>query len=48
MNTNRPKIGKNNSFIIAAAFALFFAITSIPLAKKIWNKISFINPEMFE
>jgi hypothetical protein len=48
MNVNRPKIGKNNSFIITIAFALFVAITSIPLVKKMWNKLSFINPEMFE
>jgi len=48
MNTNKLKIGKNNSLILTVVIALFFAITSIPLVKKMWNKMSFINPEMFE
>jgi len=48
MNINKLKIGKKNSLIITVAVAVFVAITSIPLAKKMWNKLSFINPEMFE
>ena len=48
MNINKLKIGKKNSLILTVAIALFVAITSIPLVKKLWNKMSFINSEMFE
>jgi hypothetical protein len=48
MNANKLKIGKKNSLIITVAIAVFIALTSIPLVKKMWNKLSFINPEMFE
>ena len=48
MNANKIKIGEKNSLILTVVIALFVAITSIPLVKKIWNKMSFINSEMFE
>ena len=48
MNVNKLKIGKKNSLILTAAITLFVAITSIPLVKKMWNKMTFINPKMFE
>ena len=48
MNTNKLKIGKKNPVILTVTIALFVAITSIPLVKKMWNKMTFINPKMFE
>jgi hypothetical protein len=48
MNINKLKIGKKNPLILTIVIALFVAITSIPLVKKLWNKMSFINSEMFE
>lgn len=48
MNINKLKIGKKNSLILTFAIALFVAVTSMPLVKKLWNKMSFINSEMFE
>lgn len=48
MNINKLKMGKKNSLVITVAIALLIAATSIPLVKKMWNKLSFINPEMFE
>jgi hypothetical protein len=48
VNVNKLKIGKKNSLILTVVIALFFAITSVPFVKKLWNKMSFINSEMFE
>lgn len=48
MNMNKLKIGKNNPFITAVAIALFIAAASIPLLKRMWDKMTFINPKMFE
>jgi hypothetical protein len=48
MNINKLKMGKKNSLVITVVIALLVAVTSIPLVKKMWNKLSFINPEMFE
>lgn len=39
---------KKNSLAITIAVAVVAALSSIPIIKRIWNKISFINPEMFE
>jgi hypothetical protein len=44
MNINKNK----NSLVATIALALLVALSSIPLAKRAWNKVSFINPEMFE
>jgi hypothetical protein len=44
MNINKSK----NSLVITIAVALLVALSSIPLVKRAWNKLSFINPEMFE
>lgn len=48
MNMNKLKIGKNNPFITAVAITLFVAAASIPLLKRMWDKMTFINPKMFE
>jgi hypothetical protein len=48
MNINKLKIDKNNPLMLSVAVALFVAAASIPLIKRMWNKLSFINPEMFE
>jgi hypothetical protein len=48
MNMNKLKIGKNNPFITAAAIALFISAASVPLLRRAWEKMTFINPEMFE
>jgi hypothetical protein len=48
MNTNKLKIGKNNPLITAIAIALFVAAASVPLLKRMWDKMTFINPKMFE
>ena len=44
MNTNKSK----NSLVITIAVALVVALSSIPLVRRAWNKLSFIRPEMFE
>jgi hypothetical protein len=44
MNVNKSK----NSLVITIAVALVVALSSIPLVRKVWNKMSFINPQMFE
>jgi hypothetical protein len=48
VNMNKLKIGKNNPFITAVAIALFVVAASIPLLKRMWDKMTFINPKMFE
>lgn len=47
-NMNKQKIGKNNPFITAIAIALFAATALVPLLKRMWDKMTFINPKMFE
>jgi hypothetical protein len=44
MNINKSK----NSLVITIAVAIVVALSSIPLVRKLWNKMSFINPQMFE
>ena len=44
MNVNKSK----NSLVIKIAVALVVALSSIPIVRKVWNKMSFINPQMFE
>jgi hypothetical protein len=48
MNLNKPTVGKNNPLMAAVAIALFVVAASVPLLRRMWDKMTFINPEMFE
>jgi hypothetical protein len=43
----RMNNGKN-SLAITIFVAVVAALSLIPIIRRIWNKMSFINPEMFE
>jgi hypothetical protein len=48
MGTIMKMNNKKNSLAITIAVAAVAALSSIPIIRRIWNKMSFINPEMFE